>query len=150
LSTFDSGLFILSVDHIPAGPPAAGLWPAFWTYGPDWPNQGEIDILESITYYDHNDISLHTNEGCSFSVNDSIFFNGQWAQQSYGPMTNCTTNPGYGCSITAPNGTYNTGFNQAGGGVYAMEWDSQNFIRIWNFVKPNVPADILNVGYYSR
>jgi beta-glucanase (GH16 family) len=24
-----------------------GMWPAFWTYGGNWPTQGEIDILES-------------------------------------------------------------------------------------------------------
>ena len=26
-----------------------------------------------------------------------------------------------------------------------MEWDNEKFIRIWNFVRPNVPADIVNV-----
>jgi beta-glucanase (GH16 family) len=30
---------------LPAG---YGMWPAFWTYGEDWPTSGEIDILEGI------------------------------------------------------------------------------------------------------
>uniref|UniRef100_A0A914CX67 Uncharacterized protein n=1 Tax=Acrobeloides nanus TaxID=290746 RepID=A0A914CX67_9BILA len=48
-----------------------------------------------------------------------------------------------GCGVAAPPGTYNVGFNQAGGGVFAMEWDPERkFIRGWNFVKPNIPSDI--------
>jgi len=29
-------------------PQGSGLWPAFWTYGEDWPTNGEIDIIEGI------------------------------------------------------------------------------------------------------
>ena len=29
---------------LPAG---YGMWPAFWTYGEDWPTNGEIDIMEA-------------------------------------------------------------------------------------------------------
>lgn len=29
-------------------PQGNGLWPAFWTYGEDWPTNGEIDIIEGI------------------------------------------------------------------------------------------------------
>ena len=50
-----------------------------------------------------------------------------------------------GCGISAPSGTFNTGFNQAGGGVFAMEWVRSKFIRVWNFVSPNIPADISSV-----
>ncbi len=28
-------------------PPGHGMWPAFWTYGDEWPTRGEIDILEA-------------------------------------------------------------------------------------------------------
>jgi hypothetical protein len=55
---------------------------------------------------------------------------------------------GAGCSIAAAKDTFNTGFNQAGGGVFAMEWEREKFIRVWNFVKPNIPADIVNVGNF--
>lgn len=51
-----------------------------------------------------------------------------------------------GCAVEAPNGTYNIPFNQAGGGVFVLEWDRERFLRIWNFVKPNIPTDIVNVS----
>lgn len=38
--SYQSGLIILDVAHMPGG--ICGSWPAFWTVGPDWPNQGEI------------------------------------------------------------------------------------------------------------
>lgn len=28
-------------------PSGYGMWPAFWSYGPEWPKNGEIDILEA-------------------------------------------------------------------------------------------------------
>lgn len=28
-------------------PPGYGMWPAYWSYGPAWPTNGEIDILEA-------------------------------------------------------------------------------------------------------
>lgn len=70
-------------------PTGKGLWPAFWSYGPNWPNSGEIDILEGIWTMNYNQISLHTREGCAMQVNDSIYFNGTWVLQYNKPGTNC-------------------------------------------------------------
>lgn len=97
-------------------------------------------------------------------LNDSQFFTGTWGLDNNKPGTNCWGHaPGRlffdrlvitkfsgqitnaGCSVEAQNGTFNTGFNKAGGGVFAMEWDREHFIRVWNFVRPNIPADINNV-----
>lgn len=72
---FNSGLFILSLDHMPTGP---GVWPAFWFTGPDWPNDGEIDVMEGIDNMTQNIITLHTGAGCYLQANDSLFFNGSW------------------------------------------------------------------------
>uniref|UniRef100_A0A914DYY9 GH16 domain-containing protein n=1 Tax=Acrobeloides nanus TaxID=290746 RepID=A0A914DYY9_9BILA len=132
LIRFNSGLFIFDIDHMPTGP---GLWPAFWTEGPKWPSNGEIDMLEGISEQNFNQITLHTGENCAMTANDSRYFTGKW-NYGYGNNTNS------GCDVLAPNGTFNTGFNQASGGVFVLEWDREKFIRIWNFVRPNIPEDI--------
>ncbi|OBT60169.1 hypothetical protein VE03_10456 [Pseudogymnoascus sp. 23342-1-I1] len=42
--SYTHGLFVTDIAHIPSG--VCGTWPAFWLFGPDWPNSGEIDIIE--------------------------------------------------------------------------------------------------------
>lgn len=32
------GVFIADIAHMPGG--ACGSWPAFWMFGPNWPNSG--------------------------------------------------------------------------------------------------------------
>jgi hypothetical protein len=72
---YNSGLFILSLDHMPAGP---GTWPSWWFSGPNWPNSGEIDVLEGVDGMDHNLITLHTGPDCYMNNNNSDFFTGTW------------------------------------------------------------------------
>lgn len=38
--TYTHGLFIADIAHMPSS--ACGSWPAFWTFGDNWPNQGEM------------------------------------------------------------------------------------------------------------
>lgn len=38
-NTYNHGLFIMDMKHMPAG---CGTWPAYWLLGPDWPRTGEI------------------------------------------------------------------------------------------------------------
>ena len=64
--TWTHGLFIADIEHMPGG--ICGTWPAcelficserredmcadtvhvVWSFGPDWPDGGEIDIIEGM------------------------------------------------------------------------------------------------------
>jgi hypothetical protein len=48
--------------HMPVG---CGVWPAWWQNGPNWPVGGEIDILEGVNDFALNQVSLHTDNGCT-------------------------------------------------------------------------------------
>lgn len=52
-----------------------------------------------------------------------------------------------GCNVMGPNGTAQVPFNNAGGGVFAMEWvnGTNPYISIWYFLRANIPADITAV-----
>ncbi|PRP80491.1 putative endo-1,3(4)-beta-glucanase [Planoprotostelium fungivorum] len=132
---FGNGMLILDLAHMPGS--VCGTWPAFWTVGDNWPNNGEIDIIEGVNRGDTNQMTLHTNGGCSMG--------GQW-QSGRTIQGNCdvaaTGNAGCGVMSTKPN-TYGDNFNNNGGGVYAME-RTDNTIRVWIFPRNAIPADVLS------
>ena len=69
---------------MPVGP---GTWPAYWLCGDNWPNNGEIDILEGVDGNRANNQALHTNENCYMPLDSSIF-KGQWAKGPGGKISN--------------------------------------------------------------
>lgn len=103
------------------------------------PNEGEIDIIEGVNENANNAMTLHTSEGCTISSNGG--FTGNLA------TPNCWNDaPGQsgnaGCDIQDQDTkSYGSGFNAAGGGVYATEWTS-NDINIWFFARGSIPDDI--------
>ncbi|KIW92298.1 uncharacterized protein Z519_07282 [Cladophialophora bantiana CBS 173.52] len=135
--SYTHGLIILDLSHMPGG--ICGTWPAFWTVGPNWPNAGEIDIIEGVNSQVSNAMTLHTTSGCSITNNG--MFSGSVSTpncdiKAVGQATNA------GCQIgTANDATYGTGFNQGEGGVYATEWTS-SAINIWFFPRSAIPSDI--------
>ncbi|KAL9105314.1 MAG: hypothetical protein Q9227_009481 [Pyrenula ochraceoflavens] len=134
--SYDHGLVILDLAHMPGG--ICGTWPAFWMVGADWPNNGEIDIIEGVNSGTTNAMTLHTSSDCSMS---SGGFSGSLNTK------NCDVNAAgqatnAGCGIdSSSTASYGDGFNSANGGVYATEWTS-NGISIYFFPRGSVPSDI--------
>ncbi|KAI5465852.1 glycoside hydrolase family 16 protein [Mariannaea sp. PMI_226] len=119
------GLFISDIAHMPGS--ICGTWPAMWWVGDNWPAGGEIDIIEGVNAQTTNLITMHTSEGCTLVDKD------------------CNAGDGHnGCGVgTSDNQNYGDGFNDVGGGVYAVEWTSKA-ITVWFFQRSAIPADISN------
>ncbi|KAF9893484.1 hypothetical protein FE257_010796 [Aspergillus nanangensis] len=138
--TYNHGLVILDLAHMPGS--VCGSWPAFWMLGPDWPNNGEIDIIEGVNEQSTNAVALHTSTGCT--INDSGF-SGK-LQTSNCDVAAAGQSNNAGCGIgSSDTQSYGDGFNQAGGGVYATEWTSAG-ISVWFWPSASVPSDIANGG----
>ena len=138
-SSYNLALIIADIVHMPGG--ICGTWPAFWTIGPDWPLNGEIDIIEGVNSVSVNAMTLHTGPGCSISTAGG--FSGEVKTSNcWVDAPNQGTNDGCGIDAVETT-TYGSGFNSAGGGVYAMEWTAQG-ITVWQFPRSEIPSDIAN------
>ena len=120
-------------------PHGCGTWPAFWTVGDNWPNNGEIDIIENVNEASINSQTLHTNAGCT-QISES---SGLYSGIMYNSDCNAYANGNAGCSIIGNENSFGANFNSNGGGVYAMEWTS-NYIRVFFFSRANIPLDIMS------
>jgi hypothetical protein len=125
-------LIVFSATHLPYG---CSVWPSFWTKGVNWPNDGEIDIFETVNLMDHNQMALHTLTGCT-KASDAV-------QSGTNGATNCSTSAG--CIVAdSNNNSVGAAFAAAGGGVWATQFDTSGvFIWFWNTA--NVPSN-LNSG----
>jgi len=144
--TWNQGIFIIDLSHMPIG---CGTWPAYWTVGPNWPNSGEVDVIEGVNVNVNDATTLHTSNGCDQSHTPTDSFTGKWG-------TGSQNNPADNCYISAPDqwsnqgcgivpsqaNTYGTGFNNAKGGVYAHLWDPAVGIQAWFWTRSAIPADI--------
>jgi hypothetical protein len=102
----------------------------------DWPAGGEIDIIEGVNTDTTNHVALHSVAGVV--VQSNVAQSGTFA------TTNCDAsvagNEGCG-GYSAQTNSYGDGFNAAGGGVYAMDWQPTS-IRVWHFPRASIPGDI--------
>ncbi|KAI2633881.1 concanavalin A-like lectin/glucanase domain-containing protein [Xylaria nigripes] len=133
---YNDGLFIFDVRHTPHG---CGTWPALWLADEShWPDHGEIDVMEAVNLAsDGNQMTLHTTNGCSMggvkrkmtgSSIKSNCFNG--------------TDSNAGCGVGGPLDSFGVDYNNAQGGIMAMEWRDQG-IRMWQFSRDAIPANIV-------
>lgn len=167
---WNSGLFILDVDHVPAG---CGQWPAFWlTDTAHWPDHGEIDFVEGINTQSVVKTALHTTDRCSMYAHvPSYAMTGQWDRATGIPDTftglldNTTNLPADNCHVLAPHqwmnqgcviqspeeDTLGPGFNQRGGGVFVLQWDPlvTHSIQSWVFPKSGPIPDNLRDSIQS-
>ncbi|CAK9015922.1 3(4)-beta-glucanase AFUA_2G14360 (Mixed-linked glucanase AFUA_2G14360) [Durusdinium trenchii] len=119
-------LFLIDIKHMPAG---LGTWPAWWSYGPDWPNNGEIDTIETVNVENIVQTTLHTSYGCNMDIPGII-------------NPDCNAESGHeGCQVEGPNNSGGAAFNDQGGGVYATQWTSEG-IKIWMWPRSQIPQDI--------
>ena len=106
--------------------------------GSNWPNNGEIDIIEGVNEQTQNQMTLHTSDGCT--INNSGFTGTLETANCYVEASGQSSNSG--CSIqSGSTQSYGTGFNNGGGGIYATEWTG-SAISVWFFPSSSVPADI--------
>jgi hypothetical protein len=128
-----------------------------WMVGPNWPNQGELDIYEGrqsrvnlprfqssnrclgVHLNTYNQITLHTSPGCVPSVGSG----GETGRRV--SETDCGAGGGFnGCGVMSNSPvSYGTSYNANGGGVYASLWTSSG-IKVWFFAARDVPANIRN------
>lgn len=132
---YNAGTLVIGdFAHIPSN--VCGVWPSFWMVGPSWPQDGEIDILEGVNQMTQNQITIHSRPGCTPSVGPQ----GQTGSQT--GFADCGGNGGdIGCGVFNNKAEgWGSGFNAAGGGIYAMAWTSTS-IQVWQWKQSDVPAN---------
>ncbi|KII94428.1 glycoside hydrolase family 16 protein [Plicaturopsis crispa FD-325 SS-3] len=138
-SNYNNGALVLMDSvHMPTG---CATWPAWWMNGPNWPAGGEIDIVEGVNNYTNNQATIHTSQGCSMGSSSSATLA---ITGSVVGGTDCSAadSGNQGCGVRSADSTsFGAPFNQNGGGVYAMNWDSTG-IKIYFFSRASIPADI--------
>jgi len=145
---YNQGLFIFDIAHAPTG---CGTWPAIWMYGDRFPLNGEIDIFENVNDETTNLISLKTLDGCTqmpLIRNQSAIVksnNCNLNSTDIDPTSQKMQFAQEGCQTrSSTNSQYGPQFNAAGGGMYAMKWDSQGIVFwFWQRGAANWPADIV-------
>lgn len=140
-NTYNNGLFILDLYSMPHG---CSVWPAYWTVGANWPNQGEIDIIEGVHENTQNQFTLHTGDGCSLDTNVPAVTNFKTAFSGSIANTACASSASdnSGCAIIdSSKASYGHNFNLGAGGVFATQWDSTG-IKHFFFPRGQIPEDI--------
>ncbi|THH11275.1 hypothetical protein EW145_g754 [Phellinidium pouzarii] len=136
--TYTTHVVVFDTRHMPEG---CGTWPAAWeTLESDWPDGGEVDIIEGVNNESPNQSTLHTSPDCT--IPSGLAMTGKSA------ATNCDTsvNGNSGCGVQNNKANnYGPSFNSAGGGWYAME-RTTSFIRVffWSRGDTSVPTEVAN------
>ena len=71
-------------------PAAAQVWPSIWTKGAQWPDEGEIDIIEGVNLMTYNQMALHSGVDCTMPLSNAD-------QTGTALLSNCNTTSG--CTV---------------------------------------------------
>lgn len=121
-------------------PEGCSTWPAIWESGLDnYPNDGEIDILEGADGVTPNSVTAWTSAGCTIPDTSAR------TQTGSTDGTECDVDGGIGCAVWDPlQQSFGAPFNANGGGWFAME-RTDSFIKVWFWPRDGYPpADVLN------
>ena len=104
-------------------------------------------MLLWLTYEFRNQYTLHTgpDSGCVLVTNLSTTSK-RAPYTGHVLNTGCDSSSGNdtGCAFLDPSNTsFGQDFNLAGGGVFALLWDSSG-LQMWHFVRNSIPKDIQN------
>ncbi|RPD73260.1 glycoside hydrolase family 16 protein, partial [Lentinus tigrinus ALCF2SS1-7] len=133
--SFDRGLFVADIYSMPHG---CSVWPAYWSLGAgaDWPNGGEIDIIEGVNEQLQNQITLHSGADCTLDKAADALSN------KLGLTCTSSNGNNAGCAYQQKeNNTFGHLFNMQAGGVYAHTLESDG-ISVWFFDRDAIPSDL--------
>jgi len=141
-AAYTTHVAVFKVSHMPQG---CGTWPAIWeTNESDWPDGGEIDIVEGVNNETPNTITLHTSADCTMP--SGLQSSGQMTGTAQSLNCDASVNGNSGCGVQVANSlSYGPDFNNNGGGWYAVE-RTNSFIKVW-FWPANgsgIPSDMAN------
>jgi hypothetical protein len=135
-AAYTTHVVVANIKNMPVG---CGTWPAFWeTNESDWPNGGEVDIIEGVNNVSPNQMTLHTGPDCTMPSSRT--------ETGTQLLNDCSAadngNSGCGVQVTQAN-SYGPGFNAAGGGWYAMErTNSAISVWFWSRGASGIPSDV--------
>ena len=137
---WEHGLFIADIEHMPQG---CGTWPAYWFFGPDWPNNGEIDVIEGVNLATNDQTTLHTGPNCNMT---NYYYSDDFTGKLVSSDCYAEVNGNAGCGIEyLGQGSYGAEFNENGGGVYALQW-LRGSVSSWYFPRGTIPSDITKLS----
>ncbi|EJP66260.1 Concanavalin A-like lectin/glucanase [Beauveria bassiana ARSEF 2860] len=137
--SFREGLVITRFYHMPKT--VCGAWPAYWTLGEDWPNNGEIDMYEGWNLNTVNKPALHV--GTKARVGQCLLDSSAQAEIV---SANCDNKfedgvrawAGQGCQVEEVNDGI---WASEHGGIQALEW-TKDAIKLYTWQIGKAPKNI--------